>query len=336
MRRGFLGGVLLLLAAPPWPGQQTPATPETAAGKPLFTFRSSLWINLHHFLYVLGRAQNAAPDSRRAAVVNAPADTQGFEILSAGERQAWEHALAYYRKEVSPKDAVFDPGLIAMTNALAAAGDSPTLAEAKVQGSARAVLEEAAPVYRKVWWERHARLNRTRIEELRTLLGQYGRPIAAMLAKAYQQAWPADGLTVQMCAYANWAGAYSTSGRLIVMASTHAGIAGSEGLETVFHEAMHQWDDAMLLRLRSTAERLQADIPRNLSHALIFYTAGFVTAQVVPGHRPYAEPLWARGLPGHAQLDQYWLPYLRGQGTLDAALDRLAGAFAQAATPAMH
>jgi hypothetical protein len=34
-------------------------------------------------------------------------------------------------------------------------------------------------------------------------------------------------------------------------------------------------------------------------------------------------------LPGHAQLDQCWLPYLRGEGTLAAAIDRLVGSFAK-------
>src|ERR1022692_997423 len=114
-----------------------------------------------------------------------------------------------------------------------------------------------------------------------------------MLTKAYQQTWPPEGLTVQMCAYANWAGAYSTDGRLIVMASTHDGMAGSEGLETVFHEAMHQWDGAMIPRLQDAAQHLHVDIPRDLFHSLIFYTAGYATSRVVPGHRPYADPLWA-------------------------------------------
>ena len=113
------------------------------------------------------------------------------------------------------------------------------------------------------------------------------------------------------------------------MASTYDGISKSEGLETIFHEAMHQWDDAMISRLRDRAQRLNVEIPRDLFHALIFYTAGYATASAVPGHRPYAEPLWARGLPGRTQLDQYWLPYLRGEGTLDSALDRLVGSFAK-------
>jgi hypothetical protein len=281
MRRAILSAAVLLLSAGAALAQQDPGPPETSAGKPLFTFRSALWVNLHHFLYVLGRACNGTPDSRRAAV-NAPADTQGFEALTPKERQTWEHAIAYYRSDVSPKDAVFDHGLVAMTNAIAAAGDSPSLAGVDIPASLRAVLEASTPVYRKVWWERHAQSNRARIEELQSLLARYGKPISDMLTHVYQQSWPPEGLTVQMCAYANWAGAYSTEGRLIVMASAYDGISKSEGLETVFHEAMHQWDDSMIPRLRDRAQRLNVEIPRDLFHALIFYTVGYATASVVP------------------------------------------------------
>ncbi len=320
---------IALLAAGLASAQSGP--PETSAGKPLFTFRSGLWLNLHHFLYVLGRAKNGTPDSRRRAVADAPADATRLESAPAKDREVWDRAVAYYQKEVSPKDAIFDGDLAAMTSALGDAGDAPSLERVPIPAAMRTALESAADVYRKTWWERHAQANRARIDELQPLLARYGRPISAMLTKAYQQAWPPEGLTVQMSAYANWAGAYSTFqggfSRLIVMASTDPGSAGSEGLEIIFHEAMHQWDDAMIPRLRDTAARLHADIPRDLFHSLIFYTAGYATAQAVPGHRPYADALWARGLPGHAQLDQYWLPYLRGEGTLQGGLDRLAGAF---------
>jgi hypothetical protein len=51
------------------------ASPNQSASRStqLFAFRAGFWLNLHHFLYVLGRARNGAPDSSRAAVVKAPA-----------------------------------------------------------------------------------------------------------------------------------------------------------------------------------------------------------------------------------------------------------------------
>jgi hypothetical protein len=48
------------------------APPQTA---PIFRFESNeFWLNLHHYLYVLGRAQAKTRDSSREAVAGAPAD----------------------------------------------------------------------------------------------------------------------------------------------------------------------------------------------------------------------------------------------------------------------
>ena len=44
---------------------------------PIFRFEADgFWLKLHHFLYVLGGAQNQAPDSRRSAVVNATVEQE--------------------------------------------------------------------------------------------------------------------------------------------------------------------------------------------------------------------------------------------------------------------
>jgi hypothetical protein len=87
---------------------------------PLFRFEDNFWINLHHFLYVLGRAKNNAPDRQRRAVVNAPTEVERA-TLSADERKTWDDAVAYYQQTLSERDAVFDDDLIAITNTLAAA-----------------------------------------------------------------------------------------------------------------------------------------------------------------------------------------------------------------------
>jgi hypothetical protein len=147
----------------------------------------------------------------------------------------------------------------------------------------------------------------------------------------YGMKWPANGYPVHVSAYATWAGAYSTAGGLLVVASNPgAGTRGLDGLETVFHEAMHQWDDQM----RALLERLAAGkhVSRNLSHTLIFYTAGYAVHRVAPEHIPYADAhgVWERGwMRLQAALDKTWKPYLDGHGTRDealaAAIDAAAG-----------
>ena len=84
---------------------------------PIFRFEADgFWLNLHHFLYVLGRAQNQAPDSQRSAVVNAPGDQEaGLKGLSLSARQNWDSVVRFYAGGLSKMDAVFDRDLIAVS-----------------------------------------------------------------------------------------------------------------------------------------------------------------------------------------------------------------------------
>jgi hypothetical protein len=98
------------------------------------------------------------------------------------------------------------------------------------------------------------------------------------------------------------------------------------GLETIFHEGMHQWDGQMFEVLRAQATKISKYFPRGLDHALIFYTAGAAVRHTIPEHVPYSDKfgIWQRGLGSFkAPLDEIWKPYLQGQGTRDEALTAL-------------
>jgi len=294
---------------------------------PIFRFEADgFWLNLHHFLYVLGRAQNGAPDAKRSAVERAPADqVEGLKGLNEADRKAWADAVTFYANGPSKQDAIFDLGLIDITNAMrvAPAAGSKAL---KVDAALLATLEQAASIYRRVWWPRHQKMNHERVREFAGYLGERGDKVVAYISKAYQERWPKGGYLVNMSGYANWAGAYSTSrGGLIVISSLDQGTAGSLGLESMFHEAMHQWDEPMMARLVRLSKEHQTPRPREgITHALIWYTAAEAVKSVIPAHVGYAESLgmWRQKLNGSfkAGLDTYWKPYLEGKGTLDDAL----------------
>jgi hypothetical protein len=134
--------------------------------------------------------------------------------------------------------------------------------------------------------------------------------------------WPAAGFPVHVSAYTNWAGAYSTTGNLLVMSSQNPELQGLHGFETAFHEGMHQWDEQIFEALRQQAIKANKFFPRSVSHSLIFFTAGEAVRRVVPSHVPYAEKfgVWQRGLaPMKAALEETWKPYLDGRGTRDEA-----------------
>lgn len=298
----------------------------------LFSLRTGFWLHLHHFLYVLGRADVGVPDSKRRAVAGAPADqTAGLTGATPDEIATWRAAVAAYARGPSRLDAVADEELWRATSVLARLGDEQVLPDAGLPGGMRTALEQAAPVYRRLWWPAHGRRSRTFVDELQTWLRLEGAVIGAFVSWVYEQQWPSEGFPVEVSSYANWAGAYSTGDRFLVMSSFDPGLSGSQGLEMLFHEAMHQWDAAMQERLEAAmSERGQSRVPEGLLHALIFYTAGEAVRRAVPPHIPYAQGngMWERGplAAFKARLDSAWRPHLRGDLTLTEALDRLAAA----------
>jgi hypothetical protein len=293
----------------------------------IFTFHNAFWPNLHHFLYVVGRAERGEADARRRAVVRAPEDARAVTGATEAERQAWEAAVDVYKRGLSSQNVIFDREIISVSRELAIAGDGATLEGRGLQPELRAVLERAAPVYRKVWWPHHQAASRKRIDEITALLTTHGAAIRDRITRAYGLPWPAGGESIHMSAYSNWAGAYSPAGGPIVMSSLDPGNAGTFGLESVFHEAMHQWDDEIFAVLREDAQRQGTRVTRNLTHAMIFYTAGEATRAAVPEHVTYAEAngMWTGGpfAPFKALLDRAWRPWLEGKTSRAEAIAAL-------------
>lgn len=296
---------------------------------PIFNFKTDeFWLNLHHFLYVLGRAEAQERDALGDAEAGAPADAEkGLASLSDDERRVWRAAVTAYAAGHSKKDTVSDAALAALTGALARAGDAATLAPrpadaadpanaaGTIDAATRDALESAAPIYRRVWWPSHRASNQAWRTAAQPLIDRYGPALLEFLTKAYCKSWPADGYDAHLSMYSNWAGAYSTDGPLLVVGTNpNAGTTGLDGLEIVFHEGMHQWDGIFEV-IQELARVNKLPEERGLSHALIFFTAGEAVKRVVPTHVPYAEKygLWKGGI-GRFKLpmEEAWKPYLDG------------------------
>jgi hypothetical protein len=89
---------------------------------------------------------------------------------------------------------------------------------------------------------------------------------------------------------------------------------------------MHQWDSQVFDALRTQARANNKLVPRGLSHALIFFTAGEAVRRVIPGHVPYAEKfgVWQRGMMQFkTPIEQTWKPYVDGKGTRDETFAEL-------------
>jgi len=351
-------GLLSAAAAPRALGQQVE---DSIYGPlPVFEFHSGFWVNLHHFLYHEARAREAVKDSRVAAtrpagpvLKQSPASQP---TLTPAEQRIWDQAVAYYVSSYAGKDLLVNIDLILLKNQLGDFEDCNELTgrkkpacDAGLPGNVGIILEAAAPIYRAHWWADHDRANRRWVVRVAPLVREQGVGLSQRLADIYQSKWPKEKIRVEVCASANSAGAYTTLDPLrVTIASTDPRNQGPEALEVLFHEASH--DIARPVEAAITRECRQRDkpIPRDLWHALIFFTTGEVlrpimqeaeqqnapdddvspqrntTTTVPPGLR---EKLSQRGWEEYSRLLAiYWQPYLDGKVTFEDAIARLVSA----------
>jgi hypothetical protein len=302
-----------------------PATP--APESRLFAMQSNFWVNLHHFLYVTARARRGL-DATRPAVTSALADTAGSSSLPDTLRRAWDEALAYYDRAIAERDILFDTALVAITVRLSHVR-ADSLGGAGLGADLSTALERAAPTYRAVWWARHDAANRRWIAAVQPLLAQHGDSAAAWEARAFGVRWPNDPVPVDVSAYANWAGAYTTADPShVTVSSLDPGNQGTAAFETLFHEVLHTMDDTLFAHFRTAARGAGKRWRRDPTHPFIFYTAGEVSRRLFPGHVPFAEAggLWERA-PDlgamHPLLERHWQQWLDGRISLDEALRRI-------------
>lgn len=305
---------------------------QAAPSSAIFRIDSDeFWLNLHHFLYVLGRAQAKTGDANREAVADAPAEAErGVRTLSPEEQSAWSEAVTSYALGLSLKDAIREDPMPTVTAALTDVDDAPTLVGVAIDASVRQALERAAPAYRKAWWPAHRAANQAWRTSMEALVAQHGQEVLDFITRAYGLQWPVTGFAVHAARFSNWAGAYSSSRGVLVIASGYPGNGGLRGVEGLFHEGMHQWDNQVYTLLGVQAKAIKATVPVDMPHALIWVTAGEAIRHLDPTYVRTVDTLgiWngrSSGAPEplmrlRAPLEDTWLPYLGGRGTRDEAL----------------
>ncbi|HYA98472.1 MAG TPA: hypothetical protein VEH49_10275 [Methylomirabilota bacterium] len=329
--------LLLLCGAPARPPEQG----EPMMGPvPVFELHSGFWVNLHHFLYRQAREQRD-PAASKAAHEPLPG-------LTEAERQTWEEAVNYYAANYADRDLLFNSELIALKNQLGdfedckeLAGTSRKECNAGLPGKLTPILDGAAPIYRAHWWPEHDRANRAWVAAVAPLIRQKGLGLAERLADIYESRWPKEKIRVEITTYASWAGAYTTLDPLrVTISSTDPANQGDAALEMVFHEASHGLAGTVQAAIVRECRQRNKAIPRDLWHALLFYTTGEVIkaamrerngAATKPGQAyvPYAirEGLYSRRWARYLELlERYWQPYLDGRTTLDDAIARMVSA----------
>jgi hypothetical protein len=356
LRFSLLLSAFLILAgaAPLSRGQEV----ESGYGPlPVFEFHSGFWVNLHQFLYHEARLRESTPESKAAAGnTSGPALKQNPISLNPAEQKTWDQAIAYYRANYAGKDPQINIDLILLKNQLGdfedcdeLLGKKKKMCDAGLPGNVGVILEAAAPVYRSHWWANQDRANRRWVARVAPLIREQGVGLSQRLADVYQSTWPKAKIRVEVCAFATASGAFTTLDPLrVTISSTEPRNQAPDSLGVLFYESSH--GIALPVQEAITRECRQRDkpIPRDLWHALIFFTTSEVLRPVMqdapqdsqPGDMitPHLtsltrmppdlrEKFTQRGWEEYIRLlNIYWQPYLDGKVNFEDAIAHLISA----------
>ena len=339
----------------------TPQIDSSYGPLPVFELHSGFWINLHHTLYEQAKRQDAAqtdraksskPGTGKPTLQVAPG---ARTTLGAAEQRAWDEAVAYYAANYAGLDLAFSTELILLKNQLGdfetcdeLSGTKKKSCDAGLPAKLTHILETAAPVYRAHQWPADDRANRAWIKRVAPLVREQGLGLSHRLADIYQTRWPVERIRVDVTAYANWAGAYTTLDPLrVTISSTDPRNQGPAALEILFHEGSHGIALPIEQAIARECRQREKPIPRDLWHALIFYTTGEVIKPIMNADRantedgstgedsldaeyiPYAqrEGLYQRNWQDYYRLlTRFWQPYLDGRASFDDAIAHMVSA----------
>jgi hypothetical protein len=288
----------------------------SAQQKPLFSFHSNAWLNLHHYVRASARGGG------------------GPVGLSDEQQPQWQAGVAFY-KPYAARDVLSDDGMVAIASALRDAEGKTSLDGIAIDAPLKATLERLMSIYRTRGWPEHDRANREWIATIVPLVDRHGAAISQSLTRVYGTTWPAEPMHVDLSVVAGPVGAFSVNHH-ITISSSDQGYRGYAGLEMVFHEASHGLGlfAAMIEPLDRIAADQKVALPPQLWHAVLFYTAGEMTARELKtrgiDYMPYANAaLYDRmcGAGCLAKIREHWTPRLDGTRSISDALSALAVSF---------
>jgi hypothetical protein len=320
---------------------------------PVFEFHSGFWVNLHQFLYYQARLRDSSPEAKSLAnKTSGPVLKQAPMQLTLDEQRVWDQAVDYYRSNYAGKDAQVNLDLILLKNQLGDFEDCNELlgkkkraCDAGLPGNVGVILEAAAPIYRSHWWADQDRANRRWVARVAPLVREQGVGVSQRLADIFQSTWPRERIRVEVVAYANAAGAFTTLDPLrVTISSADARNQGTNALFVLFEESSHGISVPVKDAIARECRQRDKPIPRDLWHALIFYTTSEVLRPVLEGapetpgssgtatkpvHAPQdiVDKFAQRGWSDYSRLiDVYWQPYLTGRATFEDAIAHLVSA----------
>lgn len=279
-----------------------------------FELRSDPRVGLHHFLI-----DWASADAGEWPPYAAPlAERETWRVLLDDEEiREWAGAVAAYDASRG-RSLLFDAGLLAVRDW--AAGVATREAIPAAERPLADAIEAVLPIYRRHWWPAHDAWNRAWIESVSPTLAAIEEDMVPRLESAYAGRWPAGRIPIDVVAYANPVGAYSTAGR-VTISSVDGGNQMPQAVEMVFHESSHidPLEGSLRAGLQDAFQATGGRAPDRFWHDMIFYTTGEIIRLVLaehgqPAYKHYGEygvyrrgERWSVELPA---LERHWRPFL--------------------------
>lgn len=283
-----------------------------------YEFVSNPWVNLHNFLVKQGKSARAYDDDAFATRGYLPEDTAATRQLLPAEHARWASAVSFFAGgELSDRMGI-DSLVIGVTNPLAAASPNGNLEDVPLRPALRRVLLDVMPIYGAIWWRGHDARNQRWIASMRDQLRGREPCLVHRAEEVLRAPWPSEPIRVDASVYANWFGAYSTHRPTHITVSANArGTQETLGLEVLLHETGHAMMSVVDSALAAEASRRGKALPSELSHLLLFYTAGALVKEVEPTHVPFANAfrIWDRNGTSRRYrelIEREWQPYLNG------------------------
>lgn len=281
-----------------------------------FALYNDFRTNLHDYLYWHG--MRFPPRDTANACLGTLPDTQ---------QRAWRNAVSFYLAHMSRRHHRTEPLMRTLRYEHAHLDAPPPATNPDTLALVQRLLDAAAPAYKACWWPAHQARNQAWIDALTPKLDAHGDTLAARLSRAYLMPWPGQ-MPIDIVGYGSWSGANTiTDPNHIFMSSTNRGLKDFSALEMVFHETAHTLTGPgygpVVVALEAAAPADQ-EIDRSVWHAVLFYTAGYLTQQRLahegrPGYTMYM--MDGRGVyrEHHERLASHWRPYLDGTVSLETA-----------------
>ena len=299
--------LVVLLSAPPLFAQR-------------FQMQSNYWVNLHQTM--LDAAQNGKPIEA---------------TLTDSEKSVWNNAIHVYRVRFFDRSPVFDEELVRINDALSTATDLPP--EGFAEEVTKALLS-ASPVYRKHRWAADDKSNRFWMSVTEGMLRDAGEDLARDHSRVYGAPFP-ERVRVDVSPSAGQFGAYTTVSNGLVhttISSRDPGYQGYAALEMLLHEASHAivgaTSGAIGPEIQNSARASGVLAPRQLWHAMLFYTSGELTRRAlrergITDYTPYIykQAMFERTFTGLRQpIEAFWQSYLDGRMERSAAVNAIVAA----------